>query len=379
MLNARKVLIVVTEDWYFLSHRLSLAKKLRDEGADVSVACRIQQGRAEIEAENFTLIPLDIARESLSPRAALKTVFALRKIYNQVKPDVIIHVALLTVLLGSIAGFLTSRKTQINMLTGMGFLFIADKLKNRLIRQIIKVFFYGLSVTRNRHIIVQNTDDQKLLQTMGFKINKNLHLIRGSGVDADVFYPASKEPDLPSVTFVGRMLWAKGILELIEAKRLLSQAGKKFRLILVGDPDPGNPQSASQADLEAWEKEGLVECWGRRRDIADIYRQSTIAILPSWREGLPKSLLEAAACGLPMIASDVAGCREIVRPHENGILVPLRNPKALATAIETLLDNPSMRQEFGANARKLVDEELNEHAITDQTVSLIQRSLIKLS
>jgi glycosyltransferase involved in cell wall biosynthesis len=372
-MNRKKALIVVAEDWSFLSHRVPLARTLKQDGFDVTIACRVQQKGNEIKEQGFGLIPLDLARESISPASALKTIKMLSALYRQEKPDVIVHSSLFLSLLGSIAGLLSGFKKNINLITGLGFVFISQSLKAKIIRIVVKLAFRLFACIKSITLVVQNKDDRQLFEGLGFKEGQNLHVIVGSGVDAQAFSPAAEEPATQQVTFVGRILWAKGVAELIEAARLLKKRNQLPKIVLVGDPDPGNPQSANQADMDQWAEEGLVECWGRRSDIADIYRNSTIAILPSWREGLPKSLLEAAACGLPMITTDVPGCREIVTNGENGLLVPLKSPEGLANAIEILINAPEMRQKFGRNARKLVEDELNDIAIAARTCAVVKQ------
>ncbi len=372
---AKKALIVVAEDWSFLSHRIPLARALKATDFDVSVACRVQDKREEIEQEGFHLIPLDLARESISPRSALATIRMLARLYKTEKPDIIIHSSLFLSLLGSLAGLISGYCHNVNLITGLGFIFISQSLKARIVRIGVKLAFRLFAALKSVSVVVQNRDDRQLFGKLGFKKERNLFVVVGSGVDEKHFFPAETEPQIPQVTFVGRILWAKGVAELVEAARILKEKGTLPKIVLVGEPDPGNPQSATQADIDQWADEGLVECWGRRSDIAEIYRTSTIAILPSWREGLPKALLEAAACGLPMITTDVPGCREIVIHNENGLLVPLRNAEGLADAMETLLNNSTLRQKFGRNARKLVEEKLNETTIAAQTVEVVKKTL----
>lgn len=366
-------LIIVSEDWYFLSHRLPLARALKETGIDVHVACRVSNGKERIEREGFHLHPIEMARENLSPLSALKTISSLKKLYLEIKPDLIIHVALFSVLLGTCAALQSKTKAIVNLVTGLGYTFIAQSIKARLIRFIVKSFFRLFSMSTRVHMVVQNSDDKALMSALGFKSQTSLSLIRGSGVDASIFKPSQHNEGL--VTFVGRLLWAKGVGEVAQAAHILKQRGRNYRLILVGDPDPGNPQSASEQDIENWKKNDLLEFWGRRKDIADIYNKSALALLPSWREGLPKSLLEAAACGLPMIATDVPGCREIVRHGENGLLVPLNSPLALADAIECLMENEEMRKQYGSNARSFVERELNDIVIAKQTLDLMKQKL----
>jgi len=372
----KKALIVVAEDWSFLSHRLPLARALHKAGAEVSVLCRVQEHQATIEQEGFRLIPLNIERENISPLNALSTIQKLRKIYKTEKPDVIIHVSLFLSFLGTLAGFLSGYRNIVNLITGLGYIFISQSLKAIIVRTIIKICFRIFSIFKSVILVVQNKDDQRVFEKLGYIKEETLSLIIGSGVNMEIYYPCVEAPKHQQVTFVGRILWAKGVKELIEAARILKQKGKLPKIVLVGEPDLGNPQSATQADIDLWSQENLVQFLGRRDDIADIYRDSTIAILPSWREGLPKSLLEAASCGLPMIATDVPGCNELVKHQENGLLVPLRDPIAIASAIETLIENETLRKTYGTNARLRVETELNDQSIAQQTLKAV-KSVIK--
>lgn len=369
----KKALIVVAEDWSFLSHRVPLARALKEDGYQVAIACRIKDHKNTIEEMGFIPIALDLARESISPTTALKTIKGLMNLYKAEQPDVIVHSSLFLSLLGSLAGLFSGFRKNVNLITGLGFIFISNSAKARIVRLALKLCFRLFAKLKTISVVVQNRDDQQIFQALGFRKGDTLHVIRGSGVDDQAFRPAPHEPETQQVTFVGRILWAKGVAELVEAARLLKERGNLPKIVLVGEPDPGNPQSATTQDLENWAKEGLVECWGRRSDIANIYQHSTIAILPSWREGLPKSLLEAAACGLPIITTDVPGCREIVTHEENGLLVPLQDAQGLADAIERLIQNPTERQKFGRAARKLVEDELNQNAIAQKTLAVVNQ------
>jgi len=201
-------------------------------------------------------------------------------------------------------------------------------------------------------------------------------LIRGSGVDIQRFRCSPEPKDGPvMVTLVARMLRDKGIHEFVEASRLLRQQGIQFRAVLVGTPDPENPTSIPLSQLKAWQAEGLVEWWGQNDDIPGVWAQSHIAVLPSYREGLPKTLLEAAACGRAVIASNVPGCREIVQHEQNGLLVPVKDSKALADAIYRLIKYPNLRRQMGQAGRKLVEEEFAESVVVAQTLNLYQSML----
>lgn len=372
--SPKKALIVVSEDWYFMSHRQPLARALQQRGFEVSVACRFSQYREEIEAMGCSPLPLELERDKLSPRSALKTLKSLRQLYKGQQPDLVIHCTLLLSFLGCLASQFSSLRS-INLITGLGYSFLAQGLKARIIRTIIKTAFRLFSHQHRHGIIVQNQDDHALFQQLGFTPDQTLHTIRGSGVDDQHFCPPSHPTEGLRVAFVARMLWAKGLGELIEATRLLKAQGILPDIQLIGEPDPANPQSATEADLKGWQAEGLVTLLGRRNDIAALYQHAHIAVLPSWREGMPKSLLEAAACGLPLVTTDVPGCRELVQHNHNGLLVPPHNPQALAEALAFLIENPDERQRMGKNARHEVETKLNERVIAQETVHVIENHL----
>jgi glycosyltransferase involved in cell wall biosynthesis len=220
------------------------------------------------------------------------------------------------------------------------------------------------------HTIVQNPDDFGLLLKMGVPEDR-LRLIRGAGVDTEVFTPALELPPEPvTVLFSARMLWDKGVGEFVEAARLLTQAGVRARFVLAGDPDPGNPASVPVAALRAWHGHNGVEWWGRRDNMPAVFHTAHIACLPSYREGLPKVLLEAAACGLPIVTTDASGCREIVHDGDNGFLVPVRDAQAIAVALRSLIDNVALRAKMGRRAREIVLAEFSQEQVIAETLAV---------
>jgi len=228
-------------------------------------------------------------------------------------------------------------------------------------------------VDRGRNVaLVQNPDDRTLLQSLGIR-NEHIVLIPGSGVDIERLQPAP-EPDGPiTVAFVGRLLDDKGVRTLIRAHRLLRAKSSSIALLLAGTPDPANPASVSEDEADGWSREPGITWLGHVNDIGTVWARAHIAVLPSRREGLPKSLLEAAACGRPMVATDVPGCREVVIPDQTGLLVPVDDPPALAAAIERLASLPDLRARFGAAARRLAVEHFSADAIGAATCDLYQR------
>jgi glycosyltransferase involved in cell wall biosynthesis len=257
----------------------------------------------------------------------------------------------------------------VNAVAGLGWLFTSTKGMMRLIRPVVRWTLARLLNAQGSRTIVQNPEDRALLIRTHLP-ETHLRLIRGAGVDTISFHPVPEPSGSVCIVLAARMLWDKGIGEFVEAARLLTEAGVKARFLLVGDPDPGNPASVSEATLHAWHGHNGVEWWKRRENMPDIFHTTHIACLPSYREGLPKVLLEAAACGLPIVTTDVPGCREIVREGDNGFLVPVRDAPALAGALRRLIDNVALRAEMGRRAREIVLAEFSQERVITETLAV---------
>ncbi|HUI96068.1 MAG TPA: glycosyltransferase family 4 protein [Xanthobacteraceae bacterium] len=367
----RRLLYVVTEDWFFLSHRLPMARAAQAAGFEVHVATNVADGAAAIAREGFILHPVRFARGRLSPFATLATITALRQVHRAVHPDLVHHVALQAAILGGLAA-LGRPVARVNAITGLGYAFISESRKARVVRGVIGRLLRFL-VDRPRSVaLVQNPDDRALLAGLGIAQDR-IVLIPGSGVDVERLRPGP-EPDGPvTLGFVGRLLDDKGIRTLVAAHRLLRAHGADIALLIAGTPDPANPASVTQAEAEAWGREPGITWLGHVDDIATVWTRAHIAVLPSRREGLPKSLLEAAACGRPMVATDVPGCREVAIANETGMLVPTDDPEALAAAIATLADAPDLRARFGRAARRLAEERFAADAIGRAVMELYLR------
>jgi len=370
---APRLLYVVTEDWYFLSHRLPMARAARAAGFEVHVATNVGEDGEDIENEGFTLHPVRFLRGRLSPFRSLRTIMALRKVYRTVDPAIVHHVAMQPTALGIVAS-IGGRFATVYGITGLGYSFIAESGKARSLRRGLRMLLrFGLN-RRRATGVVQNPDDRDVLVGIGVK-PEQIVLIAGSGVDADRLRPIP-EPDGPvTVAFVGRMLDDKGVRTLVAAHRMLRASNVVCELLLAGSPDPANPASIPQAEIAGWGREEGISWLGQVGDIATVWRRAHIAALPSRREGLPKSLLEAAACGRPLIATDVPGCREIVIHDKTGLLVPVDDPQALAAAIQRLVRSSPQRVRFGVAARRLVDERFSADLVGRATVALYQRLL----
>lgn len=369
-----KLLFTVTEDWAFCLHRLPTARAAQDAGYDVVVAARMRERREQIEQMGFRTVNWAVKRESLNPFSELGALINLIRIYRAERPDVTYHVAIKAIMYGSIAARLSGVKTYVNLFSGLGVVFISPAFKFRLIRALVTPILRWATKHSHSRLQVQNTDDRGELNGRGISTPERTDLVPGSGLDLNDF-PETPEPENEPVTavFVGRMLWDKGIGELAEAAHLLKDRGVRLRIVLVGDPDPANPATVTEAQLKAWVDAGYLEWWGHRNDVADIYKQSHIAVLPSYREGMPRALMEGASIGRPMVAFDAPGCRDLVKNGHNGLLVPFQNAAALADALQTLAEAPEMRKNLGAQARRDMETTFCADAIRAQIRDILTR------
>lgn len=364
----RRLLYLVTEDWYFCSHRLALARAALETGYDVHVVTQVTRHGAVIEEAGLKLHPIRFARSARRPIQDMKTLYAITQIYRSVKPDLVHHVAMKPILYGSIAASWSGVPRVVNAYTGLGFMFSSRRYTARALRAIVTRI--GKPVINHARCwsIMQNADDRVTLARAGLIDERRSFLIRGSGVDVGAFTPAPEADGLPVVMLAARLLWDKGIGEFIAAARRLRAEGVKARFILVGDPDPENPMSVAEEIARVWAQERCIEWWGQVEPMPEVLRQAHVVCLPSYREGLPKVLLEAAACGRALIATDTPGCREVVRHGENGLLVPVHDVDALAAAIADLLGDAPRRRAMGAKGRAIVEREFSIERVISETL-----------
>jgi glycosyltransferase involved in cell wall biosynthesis len=362
---------LVTEDWYFLSHRLPMAQAAQQAGYDVHVITNVRDGRAAIEGLGFRLHAMPWRRGRLNPFSVLAMARRVRRLYRELAPALVHHVALEPIVVGSLAA-LGRGIPQVNALTGLGFAFSGRTIKARLSRAILTLVLRFLLGRRRAHVLVQNPDDRDLVLALGLSPDR-VTLIPGSGVDTDRLQPLP-EPAAPiTAAFVGRLLDDKGIRTAIAAQRLLHERGRPIRLLVAGRPDPANPSSVTAAEMESWRRQPGVSVLGHVTDIETVWAAAHIALLPSRREGVPKSLLEAAACGRALVATDVPGCREIARQDVNALLVPPDDPEALAAALDRLACDAELRRRFGRQARILAEQEFSSRQVSTDIARLYDR------
>ncbi|MEO8187392.1 MAG: glycosyltransferase family 4 protein, partial [Burkholderiaceae bacterium] len=347
-----RLLFVVTEDWYFVSHRLDLARAARDAGFQVGIATRVGSCADQIVAESLELFPLRyMRRSSRNPWIELRAVHELSALYKRWRPDIAHHVAAKPVIYGGIAAQSARVPAVVNALAGLGFVFTSASREASALRPLVSRAYRIAMRHRRSRLIVQNTADEEVVLQRGLIAPSAITRVAGSGVDVSVFQPSAETPGPPVILLVARMLRDKGIYEFVEAARIARSRGVSARFVLVGDTDFENPAAIAREQLKHWSSQGDVEWWGYRADMPDVFRLSHVVCLPSYREGVPKVLLEAAAAGRPLIASDVPGCREIAVHNETGLLVPPRNATALADAMQTLANDSLLRRRLGQRAR----------------------------
>jgi glycosyltransferase involved in cell wall biosynthesis len=368
-----KLIYLVTEDWYFVSHRLPMARAAKRAGFEVHVVTRVADHAKVIEREGFVLHPLEWKRGSTGPLHFAVTVARVRRLYRKLRPGIVHHVALAPTIVGSLAA--TGLQIPIvNAVAGLGFAFASRNLKARVIRIAFKTLLRQLLRRCRSTVLVQNPDDHTVMQSLGISAN-NIALIPGSGVDTEALKRLPEPPPPVTVAFVGRLLHDKGLPTLIAAHELLQGRGVSIPLLIAGKADPANPASISEARLREWKTRKDVTFLGHVDNIRELWSRAHIAILPSRREGLPLSLLEAAACGRALIATNVPGCREVARQAVNALLVPPEDPIALADAIQVLAANSELRRRLGQAGRQIVEAEFSSERIGSEIVALYLKLL----
>jgi glycosyltransferase involved in cell wall biosynthesis len=371
----RRLLYVANEDFAFLLNRLPMARAAREAGFEVHVATRVDKAAKAIEAEGFTLHRIPFRRGGLSPFAAIPTILALRSIENKINPKVVHHSGLQCCVYGSIAA-VGKKFSQVNAITGLGYIFTSVSWRTRLLKQSMTWILPWLLNRKRSLVLVQNPDDRSALIELGIEPGR-MALIPGSGVDTDALQPLPEPQGPITFGFAGRLLADKGIRALVAAHGILREQGHEANLIIAGNPDPANPASVPLEEVQEWSRRPGITWLGHIDDIVSLWRICHIAVLPSHREGLPVSLLEAAACGRPMIATDAPGCREIVIEDQTGLRVPIEDPAALAQAIMRLAGSPDLRARYGQAARQLVVSKLSARIIGISIVQLYNRLILE--
>lgn len=374
-----KVLFFANTDWYLYNFRLPLAKFLRQHGLDVVMLSPVGSYGPALQAEGFRWIGLDMNRRSLNPARELALIRRISSVYAAEKPDIVHHFTIKCVVYGSLIARWNGIRNRVNAVTGMGYVFSDDGYKARLLRPVVRNLIKAALGGEGSRLILQNKDDVAAFVAADLAPEDAIHLIRGSGVDVTRFSPLLPAGERPvmRVLLASRLLWDKGIREYIEAAKIIKAEKLPVEFLLAGSPDPGNPGSVPPAQLAKWQESGAVHYLGHIADMPQLLAKIDVAVLPSYREGVPRSLLEAAACGVPIITTDVPGCREVVSHEVNGLLIPARDAGALARAIRSLYERPAERARMGCAGRDAVLNNFDQRIVFEKTFA-VYRDLLSL-
>ena len=377
-MKSDSILLLVTEDWYFMSHRYSLARFLIEQGFNVSLVTQTTAHENEIKQAGIQLYPIRFPRSFMRPWEDIMALFGIYQSLRQEQPTILQNISLKPVLFGNLVSFvMPSYKPglTVNVFTGLGFLFTSKKTSANVIRRLITPILRILLRREKQVHIFQNTSDKQTLISLGLAKESQCCLIPGSGVDTKKFI-ATEELDADlQVVLVARMLYDKGIVDFVKAVELLKSRTANTRFILVGDTDPENPAAIPVSQLEEWQKNGIVEWWGKRDDVHHILQQAHVFVLPSHREGFPKSIIEASAAGRPVVTTDVPGCRDAIIAEQTGLLAKAHHPESLAEQIYRLIMDKQLRVKMGREGRALVEKKFSDERINQKFLNVYNQNL----
>lgn len=373
--SMKKLLFLVNVDWFFISHRLPIAITALKHGYEVHIATSITNKQAELESYGLVVHPLSISRGKTSISNEISTLWKIIQTIKQIKPDLLHLVTIKPVLYGGLAARFCQTKGIVAAISGLGYVFTTTG-KTSTIRRWLISFIYRLALKHSRlKVIFQNHDDQKILSKAAKLAHTQSVIIPGSGVDLSIFAVHPEPLDPLVVVMAARLLSDKGVREFVEAATQIHELHPNIIFQLVGAIDLDNPASITQQQIEDWQKNTPIQLLGQRSDIPELFSKAHIVVLPSYREGFPKVLIEAAACGRAVITTDVPGCRDAIISGQTGLLVPVRNTKALAEAIKRLIENKTLRQQMGKAGRKLAEERYTIEQVVARHLAIYQELL----
>ncbi|SFF42701.1 Glycosyltransferase involved in cell wall bisynthesis [Fontimonas thermophila] len=370
-----KIALFANTDWYLYNFRRSLALAIRDAGYEPLLLSPPGPYAARLQALGLRWQPVPMDRRSLNPLRELALLWWLRGLLRRERVDLVHGFTIKCAVYGAISARWAGVPARVGAVAGMGYVFTSEDFKARLLRPVVRRLIRWALGGEGARLILQNPDDVTLFRQAGLVDADKIRLIYGSGVDAQRFTPGPEAGNRPAgqalrVLLVARLLWDKGIAEYVEAARMLRRRGLALHFLLAGTPDEGNPAAIPVATVQQWQDEGVIDWLGHVEDMPALYASADIMVLPSYREGLPKTLIEAAACGLPIVTTDAPGCREVVTHEQEGLLVPVRDAQALTEAIARLSSDAALRARLGAAARKKVLERFDERIVIEQTLKV---------
>lgn len=368
-----KAVLFANTDWYLYNFRRSLAMSLQRAGYEVLLISPPGPYGDKLRALGLRWEPLPMQRRSLNPLREMVLLWHLVGLLRREQPMLVHGFTIKCAVYGSLAARLAGIAARVNAVAGMGYVFTSAQLKARLLRPVVRGLLRLALDGKDARLILQNADDVELFQRAGLVDPAHIRLIRGSGVDCAQFAGVSGRTSGDGrlrVLLASRLLWDKGVGEYVAALRQLRDQGRAIDGLLAGTPDPGNPAAVPESTIRGWVDEGLVTWLGHVDDMVGLLGSVDVVVLPSYREGLPRTLVEAAACGLPLITTDVPGCREVVSDGVDGLLVPVANSEALAQAIRRLQDNPEFARQLGAAARSKARAQFDERIVIQRTMAV---------
>lgn len=365
-----KLLFIVNDPAFFISHRLPIAVEAIKQGYEVHLASFINSKEQIFAAYGIKTHNIAINRGSTNPLTEIKTLFSIWNLFNHIRPDIAHLVTMKPVLYGGIAARFAPVKSVVSAVPGLGSVFLTGGIRGKFLRFVVSIL-YKIALKQNKMtVIFQNPDDKKNIRAITRISEKKTIIIRGSGVDLSQYSFTPLPDGTKIVVMAARLLRDKGVFEFAEAAKILKERGSDARFCLIGNPDPQNPSSINEEDLSKWKKDGHLEIWGYRDNIAKIFAEAYMVVLPSYSEGLPKVLIEAAACGRAVVTTDVSGCRDAIEKDITGTLVPVRNSQALADAMGRLIQDRSLCEKMGKAGRKLAEKEFDINKVVEKHLDI---------
>lgn len=368
----KKILFVVNVDWFFISHRLPLAIEALTKGYEVHIACGITNKKEYLENLGLKVHSLNLSRSGTGINGEIKAFIGIYRVLKEINPDVVHFVTIKPVLYGGIASRFLNTHKKVFSISGLGFIFIKQGFKASIARMLIKTMYRFALGGKKSHVIVQNPDDKEMVNST---VKVPITLIRGSGVDLSQYEYIEEDNQNIKVSMACRLLKDKGVFEYIEAAKILKRKLPNVEFELYGDIDIHNPASLTNDDIKKIKKEGFVNVYGFSSDIAEVFCDSNIVVLPSYREGLPKVLIEAAACGRAVVATDVPGCRDAIEPNITGLLCKVKDTESLASTIEKLILDNKLRNSMGTAGRELAQKEFDIKKVIEKHFEIYEGKL----
>lgn len=370
----KKLLFICNDDWFFLSHRISIAKEAIENGYKVYLAAKLSSSEKEIRELGIILKPISIDRCKSNFFGSLVLFFQILSLIYEIKPKIIHAITIKPVIFGGIASRIYNKGSFVASISGLGYLFISKKIKDRILKFLVIILYKFALNQKSLKVIFQNSNDLNFMRKACNLSSNKIVLIKGSGVDLNFFKPQKYVLENNNILFASRLLRTKGVIEFYRSA--LQLKSKKYQFLLAGKIDKQGPDRISLDQINSWEQEGILKYLGDVKNIRDLIIDSEIVVLPSYYgEGLPKILIEAAACGKPIITTDHPGCRDAVKENISGLLIPIKDSNALSLAVQKIMNSASLRKSMGFAAREFAISNFDINFVVKKHIE-IYKSLI---